>query len=415
MHLLYKSIPRATLPSLDFYPRDTAAAAANFDVDAQNIGGVIIASVVPATAITTMFALSRLFVTGWIQKRIQFDDGILLAALVSGWTSTATTLKAVSIGHGRHVTSLSDFQKEAILHWTIMAFSFGIFALVLPKLAVVALVNRLLQPKRSQRVFLWALAIFCGLALMGNVAGLYAQCSAAQDKMSFMTKACLGPEMAVEYSISTSGISAATNAYLAVYVALSIRKLHFARRKRIGLAISLALGIIALITAIFKCTRLKSLGSPDFTYDAADLVIWTSLEADVVIMAACIPAMQPLIDYVFPHPSDDDRGSLASPMSPTSSAARRKKWSMSQDPESAQGFETSTELQIPEMIMVEREFQINVTTSTHTVTRQDVNLSAVTDDEKFRVVKDEAPDGTVTTTVVVMSSAPADITRFPRG
>lgn len=100
---------------------------------------------------------------------------------------------------------LNDGQKEAILHWTIMAFSFGIFALVLPKLAVVALVNRLLQPKRAHRVFLWALGVFCGLALLGNVIGLYSQCSPVQDEMSFMTKACLGPDMAVEYSISTSG------------------------------------------------------------------------------------------------------------------------------------------------------------------------------------------------------------------
>ncbi|KAF9878827.1 integral membrane protein [Colletotrichum karsti] len=351
MHLLYKALTSATIPPLPLPPRDFADSAE--DGDSHSIGGVIIASVVPATAISTMFALSRLFVRGWIQKRVHFDDGILLAAVVSGWTSTGATLKAVSIGHGRHVATLSDPQKEAILHWTIMSFAFGIFALVLPKLAVVALVNRLLQPKKAQRIFLWGLVVFC-------------------SEMSFMTKACLGPDMAVEYSISTSAISAATNAYIAIYVAFSIRKLHFARRKRIGLVVSLSLGAVALFTAIFKCTRLKSLGSPDFTYDAADLVIWTSLEADVVIMAL---------------------------------------WSISHDPEAARSCDT--EIQMPEMIMVERQFEINVTKSIHTWT-PDTNPSAVTEEEKFRIVKDEGPDGVVTTTVVVMSSAPADVTRFPQ-
>ncbi|KAL0941364.1 uncharacterized protein CTRU02_204127 [Colletotrichum truncatum] len=409
MHLLHRVLTSATIPPLPLLPRN---ADVSENVDNHSIGGVIIASVVPATAISTIFALSRLFVRGWIQKRVHFDDGILLAAVVSGWTSTATTLKAVAIGHGRHVASLTDPQKEAIMHWTIMAFSFGIFALVLPKLAVVALVNRLLQPKRAHRIFLWGLAVFCGIALLGNVVGLYAQCSPSQEEMSFMTKACLGPDMAVEYSISTSAISAATNAYLAVYVALSIRKLHFARSKRIGLAISLVLGLVALSTAIFKCTRLKSLGSPDFTYDSADLVIWTSLEADVVIMAVCIPAAQPLIDYLFPHQSDAANSIHTSPTSPTYFTPRKKLWSISHDLESAG--DCHSDPQMPEMIMVEREFQINVTRSLQRSWTAGTNPSAVQESEKFRIVKGEGPDGVVTTTVVVMSSAPADITRFPQ-
>ncbi|CAI0649891.1 unnamed protein product [Colletotrichum noveboracense] len=409
MHLLYKALTSASIPPLPLPPRDYADSAE--DVDTHSIGGVIVASVVPATAISTMFALLRLFVRGWIQKKVHFDDGILLAAVISGWISTATTLKAVAIGHGRHVASLSDHQKEAILHWTVMAFSFGIFALILPKIAVVALMNRLLQLKRGQRLFLWALVAFCSLGLLGNVLGLYTQCSPSQAEMSFMTKACLGPDMAVEYSISTSAISAATNAYLAVYVAFSIRKLHFARRKLLGVLISIVLGAVALITAIFKCTRLKSLGSPDFTYDSADLVIWTSLEADVVIIAVCIPAMQPLIDHLLPHPSDASTLSSHAPTSPTSFTPRKKLWSISHDPEAARDWDT--EIQVPEMIMIEREFEINVTRSVHTWT-PDTNPSAVTDDEKFRIVKDQGPDGTVTTTVVVMSSAPADVTRFPQ-
>lgn len=147
------------------------------------------------------------------------------------------------------------------------------------------------------------------------------------------------------------------------------------------------------------------------TDDSADLVIWTSLEADVVIMAACIPAMQPLVDYLFPHPSDSSSSS-ATPSSPTSFTPRKKLWSISHDPEAAR--DCDTELKMPEMIMVERDFQINVTKSVHREWSPDTNPSAVTEEEKFRIVKDHGPDGVVTTTVVVMTSAPADITRFPQ-
>lgn len=123
--------------------------------------------------------------------------------------------------------------------------------------------------------------------------------------------------------------------------------------------------------------------------------------------------MQPLVDYLFPHPSDSS-SSITTPASPTSITPRKKLWSISHDPEAAREM-YETELQIPEMIMVEREFQINVSTSVQREWSPTTNPSAVKEDEKFRVLKDHGPDGTVTTTVVVMTSAPVDIARFPTG
>ncbi|WQF86590.1 hypothetical protein CDEST_11604 [Colletotrichum destructivum] len=278
MYLLYKTIARATIPPLPILSPD---ADLSDDADNHSIGAVIVASVVPITIISTLFAFARLFVKGWIQRRIQYDDGILLLAVASGWTATGTTLKAVALGNGKHVATLTDEQKEEALRWTAMAFAFGIVALALPKLAIVALINRILNPKRLHRFFLWSLVLLCAVGLLGNVVGLFAQCpQEAVVQITFTRTACLGPERAVAYSISTSvspttAISAATNGYLAVYVAFSVRRLKITRRKRVALAISLVLGLLALFTALFKCTRLKSLGSPDFTYDSADLVIWT--------------------------------------------------------------------------------------------------------------------------------------------
>ncbi|KAI3548741.1 hypothetical protein CSPX01_02764 [Colletotrichum filicis] len=311
---------------------------------------------------------------------------------------------------------LTDEQKEETLRWTIFSFGFGIIALALPKLAVVALMNRLLNPRRLQRLFLWTLGLLCCVGLLGNVIGLFAECpQEAVVNITYTKTACLGPERAVAYSISTSGISAATNAYLAIYVALSVRRLKIARRKRLAITISLVLGLLALFTALFKCTRLKSLGSPDFTYDSADLVIWTSLEADVVIIAACIPALQPLVDHLFPGHFSTPMPSPTIPASPTSTASRRKLWPgpTCGDLEAARDFSLSP--QGLEMIMIEKEFEIAY--SRTTVKRSctsDTWVSELPDEEKFRIVKDHGPDGSITTTVVVRSATrPPDHPAFP--
>ncbi|KXH56746.1 hypothetical protein CSAL01_03190 [Colletotrichum salicis] len=414
MYLLYKTITRGTIPPFPILPRDVDPS--DDVVDNHDISAIIVASVVPITIVSTLFAFARLYVKGWIQHRVQYDDGILLAAVVAGWTATGLTLKAVALGNGKHVDVLTDEQKEETLRWTILSFGFGIIALALPKLAVVALMNRLLNPRRLHRVFLWALGLLCCAGLLGNVIGLFAQCpQEAVVNITYTKTACLGPERAVAYSISTSGISAATNAYLAIYVALSVRRLKIARRKRLAITISLVLGLLALFTALFKCTRLKSLGSPDFTYDSADLVIWTSLEADVVIIAACIPALQPLVDHLFPEHFSTPIPPPTIPASPTSTASRRKLWPGPTCGDLEAAREVSLSPQGPEMIMVEKEFEIAY--SRTTVKRSctsDTWVSELPDEEKFRIVKDHGPDGSITTTVMVRSATrPPDHPAFP--
>ncbi|KAK2057062.1 hypothetical protein LY76DRAFT_658061 [Colletotrichum caudatum] len=408
MYMLCKAIARATIPPFPTLTPD-AATSKIVEVDNDSIGTVIVATVVPTTIISTLFAFARLFVKGWVQRRIQYDDGVLLLALASGWAATGTTLKAVSLGYGKHVAILTDAQKEETLKWQVIAFAFGLIALALPKVAIVALINRLLKPNRLHRLFLWTMVLLCVAGLLGNVIYLFAQCpQEAVVEITLTKTACLGPERAVAYSISTSVISAATNGYLAVYVALAVRRLKVTRRKRLALAISLVLGVSALSTALFKCMRLKSLGSSDFTCkyidDSAGLTIWTSLEADIVVIAACIPALQPLLDL---RSTDNMSPPVPSPrltLSRISKSSQGKLWHVSNDLEAGQGLDLYS--QTAEIIMVEREFDITYsrTNASTTPCTSNFSISSIPQEERLRIVKDYGPDGSITTTVVVKSS-----------
>ncbi|KAF9878364.1 integral membrane protein [Colletotrichum karsti] len=70
-------------------------------------------------------------------------------------------------------------------------------------------------------------------------------------------------------------------------------------RKKVALSIALGFGSISSIVVIYKCTRLPLLASPDPTYDAVELVIWTIVEGSIIIIAACVPVLQPLAEIVF--------------------------------------------------------------------------------------------------------------------
>lgn len=79
MNLLFDTIAQATTTPFSLLPRDTEI---SDNVDNHSIGTLIVASVVPITIISTIFAFARLFVKGIIQRRLQYDDGILLASVV---------------------------------------------------------------------------------------------------------------------------------------------------------------------------------------------------------------------------------------------------------------------------------------------------------------------------------------------
>ncbi|GLA45976.1 hypothetical protein AnigIFM63604_007935 [Aspergillus niger] len=58
-------------------------------------------------------------------------------------------------------------------------------------------------------------------------------------------------------------------------------------------------GYSACAMAIIKCMQLPGLADlSDTTYATADLVIWTSIESNVVILASCIPTLQPLLEII---------------------------------------------------------------------------------------------------------------------
>ena len=52
------------------------------------------------------------------------------------------------------------------------------------------------------------------------------------------------------------------------------------------------------VVAIYKTTRLPSLASGDFTYSTSDLVVFTIAEGGTIIIAACIPVLQPLLEMI---------------------------------------------------------------------------------------------------------------------
>lgn len=265
-----------------------------------NKGPEIIAIITTIVAFSTVFVFARLFVRTRILGKLEADDCLILLGATCAWICVGMTIASIHYGFGKHFDVLTLDEKQQMIKWTFFSFTPSILAFTIPKFAVVSLLTRLLNPSRWHRVFLWVLVGTCQVAILGCAIILFAQCtpSRAQWDFSITNKKCWSPWLLVRYSMVAGCFSAFTDLYLAVYPTIVLFKLQINNKKKLALCFALGIGSVSAIVSIYKSTRLPSLAGTDFSWDTTDLVIWSLIEGSTIIIASCIPLLQPLLDVL---------------------------------------------------------------------------------------------------------------------
>ncbi|KAK8039361.1 hypothetical protein PG993_007772 [Apiospora rasikravindrae] len=268
---------------------------------AQDKGPTVLVACWTVTAVSTLFVAGRLYVRGVLQRKLWSDDYFIILSLFCGYISTAFSTVATSYGNGKHFDLLNLEQKQGAILWTTAAFCPGILSFGLPKLAVIALLTRILNPSRAHWWYLWAMGLVCFASLLATVGVLLSQCTPARSLWTFSIteKKCFDKNILVGYCIYAGAISAFVDLYLAIYPSIVLFKLQMPIKKKLALGAALGIGSVSGIVAIYKSTRIPSLSSADFSYDTSDLVIWTVIEGSTIIIASSIPVMQPLAEVIF--------------------------------------------------------------------------------------------------------------------
>jgi hypothetical protein len=99
-------------------------------------------------------------------------------------------------GNGQHFDVLDLEQKQNTIKWMIAAYVPGIETLGFPKLAVIALLVRLLAPSRLHICVLWTMGVICCLSLTAMVMTLILQCTPPQALWTLtLPHNCLHPSV----------------------------------------------------------------------------------------------------------------------------------------------------------------------------------------------------------------------------
>lgn len=94
--------------------------------------------------------------------------------------SVVTATISVAYGFGQHTASLETQAVENALLWTMISFIFGIISFALPKLAVAALLHRIMNPTSIQRIIMWGLVILVAVIATVNILIYITMCNPPQ-------------------------------------------------------------------------------------------------------------------------------------------------------------------------------------------------------------------------------------------
>ncbi|KAJ5774225.1 hypothetical protein N7457_009121 [Penicillium paradoxum] len=265
-------------------------------------GPKILAVIWTLTGLTALMVIARVYIRVFMLRNFGVDDYLIVASMISGIAYCAITTVGVNTGFGKHAMYLASDDLELAILLNLVSFVFGIVSFTLPKLAVTAMLNRILNPSALKKAILWAMTGTAAVVSIICILILFTMCDppAALWKASLVaTATCKDTEILIDYAIFTGAVSAVIDLALAFYPISTLLKLQMSLRKRLALCAALGLGSIASAMAIVKCTQLHGLADKaDYTYGTADLVMWTNIEADVVVIASCIPTLQPLLEII---------------------------------------------------------------------------------------------------------------------
>ncbi|KAJ5034687.1 hypothetical protein NUH16_006130 [Penicillium rubens] len=235
------------------------------------------------------------------------DDYIIVSAVIMVASYTILTTVNVVLGYGSHTAVLMERGGmdlvERILLINYVDFALGIMSFTTPKLAVAALLNRIMNPTLFHRIWLWILTGSVFVASSICIIVLFTMCDPPQAlwKVRLMSEGatCRPTKILVGYAIFTGVLSAVVDLYLAIYPTVILLRLQMSIKKKLALCAALGLGAVACAMAIVKCLQLPGLyDKEDSTYGTADLVIWTSVESNIIIMASCIPTLGPMYEMI---------------------------------------------------------------------------------------------------------------------
>ncbi|OTA55119.1 hypothetical protein K449DRAFT_357701 [Hypoxylon sp. EC38] len=267
----------------------------------ENRGPELLAITWVFTALAVIIVAIKLVTRAHMLHALGWDDFFIFISVALIIICTSLFTYDVHLGMGKHAWDIPEDKLSYTVMINFIANPFGIMAYSLPNISVAILLNRLMAPNKTRAIVLYALTIFqCVVAAISCVL-LFVQCTPTEFLWNPTVPAtCFPPGTMSSYSYFVGSLTAFTDIVLGIVPIASFWNLQLPTKTKVSICFLMGCTLFAAICAIVKTTKLNELEDlGDFTYATVDLIIWAIVEANVIIIAACMPSLRPFFNHTF--------------------------------------------------------------------------------------------------------------------
>jgi len=149
---------------------------------------------------------------------------------------------AIKYGGGRHLLTLPPDYVPKAIYYTVVSFVPGVLSFTIPKLAVVILLAKILDPSRLHKIIMWIISILYVMLSIGMLVINFVQCNPPSAQWNGPIEKCWNRKITVDYAMALGICSVLFDLYLAVYPTIVLSKLQLNWKKKLGLSAALGFG-----------------------------------------------------------------------------------------------------------------------------------------------------------------------------
>ncbi|EFE36146.1 uncharacterized protein ARB_05084 [Trichophyton benhamiae CBS 112371] len=245
---------------------------------------------------------TRYYVRWRIIGKFTIDDALIFVGYAFGIGNSIFLTISTHWGLGTHMAKLSE---EGIMHsvkWVYLCEFFSIMSPGIGRIAYASLLLGLLPPIKWRSRMLWSLIWIQFIVDIATVIISFSQCRPISKFWNnSIPGSCWPPKVQQNTGyFQGAAVCSAVDLALAAFPASMFWNLNMEWKKKVSLSCLMGLGVFpdtsAMIASIIKTVQLRAItAKADITYAMAQLAIWWTLEAYLVIIATSIPTLRPIM------------------------------------------------------------------------------------------------------------------------
>lgn len=262
-------------------------------------GHQVVAITVSFTTISGVILLLRLFTRFALIRNAGSEDFCIAFAMLCSIALTVTICEQVKYGMGQHVYTLS---KETLINsqkpfWaSIWIYN---LSLTFTKVSILLQYLRIFTIKQF-RVFCWTLLGFVAIYSTWTFFGSIFEC---MPVAYFWDKTIKGGHCMNQYAVwfTNAAVNIVTDFAIIILPMPVLRSLDLPLKQKRALMLVFALGGFVCIVSILRLQSLVTISnSTDPTFDNPPAATWSSIEINVGLICASLPALRQLLSQLFP-------------------------------------------------------------------------------------------------------------------